>query len=373
MSEFFTPVNALLMLGSLQGIILALILTFKKKGNKTANRILAGILFFISFAIVFHSLSHARILPFLSTHTIIIGIASLLISPLLYFYVKALTSYHFKFSGRDIRHLIPFAVCTLLGLIFLFSQLDINKYGFTETGLFHETILIISLLVYSFYIILANIRLLAYSKSIKDNFSNVERINLIWLRILFLLLTLFFVFAVVLDLFLSIKNWDYIWLGSCIIIYFISYFGLVQPVIFSGPSIAAGILAGGKNRKYLRSSLNGEKAEKYLQNLRSVMTEKSIYLDRDMSLSKLADELGISIHHLSQIINEKLATNFYNFINSYRIKEAENRLKDPGNSHLSIASIGFDVGFHSLSAFNAAFKKITGVTPSHYRSRHLSP
>lgn len=372
MSVFFTPINTILMFASLQGIILALILTLKQKGIKAANRILAGILFYISFAIIFHSLSHARVLPFLTTHTIFIGIASVIISPLLYFYVIALTSYHFRFSVKDGRHFIPFVFCIFLGIIFLFSELDFVKLEFVDAHLFHETISIISLLVYAVYILLANIRLFEYSKTIKDNFSNVERINLIWLRILILLLTLFFVFAVVMDLFFFIDNWDYIWLASSIIIYFISYFGLVQPVIFSGPHIKSSVLIKRKNKKYMKSSLSEEQAERHLKLLKSVMDEKNRFLCRDLNLSKLADELGISIHHLSQIINEKLETNFYDFINSYRINEAKKRLINPRNNHLSIAAIGYDVGFNSISAFNAAFKKFTGLTPSQYKNQYFS-
>ena len=352
---------------------MALILSLKHKGNKTANRILAVILFYISFAIVFHSLSHARILPFLTTHTIILGIASVIISPLLYYYVIALTSYHFRFTGRDLRHLLPFVFCILLGIIFLFSELDFVKLEFVDANLFHEVISVISILVYTVYILMANLKLLDYSRAIKENFSNLERINLIWLRLLVLLLTLFLVFAAVLDLVFKIRNWDYIWLASCIIIYFISYFGLVQPAIFSGPRVEWSGLIQGKNKKYLKSSLTEELADRYLKLLNSVMDEKNRYLDSDLSLSKLADELGISIHHLSQIINEKLKTNFYDFINSNRIKEAKKRLTDPQNSHLSIASVGYDVGFNSISAFNTAFKKFTGLTPIQYKNQQLNP
>lgn len=369
LSEFLTPINAILMLASLQGFFLAFILILKHRENKTANRILAVILFYISFAIVFHSLSHAQILPFLTTHTIILGIASVMISPLLYFYVIAITSYHFKFTYRDFRHFIPFGLCVLLGIIFFLFKLERASLEFVDADLLHETISIISMLVYTVYIIMANLKLLEYSKAIKDNFSNVERINLLWLRLLVLLLTLFLAFAAVLDLVFKIRNWDYIWLASCIIIYFISYFGLVQPEIFSGPHVERATLIGGKNKKYVKSSLTEELAGRYLKLLGSVMQEKKRYLDSDLSLSKLADELGISIHHLSQIINENLKTNFYDYINSNRIEEAKKRLTDPQNSHLSIASIGYDVGFNSISAFNSAFKKFTGFTPTQYKNQ----
>lgn len=213
MREHFTPLNTILLLGAAQGFVLGVILTFKKKGNQQANRILAGILYFLSFAIVFHTLSHAQILPFLKIHTLIIGIASIMIGPLLFFYVKALTSVEFKLKRSDFFHFIPFLICVLLGFFYLFAGFGTDKH------LFIKIITIVSFGLYTIYIIFANIRLVSYFKTIKNNFSNIEKINLIWLRVFILLLTLFLIFAAIYDLFFKTKNWDLIWLVSCIIIY----------------------------------------------------------------------------------------------------------------------------------------------------------
>lgn len=372
MDVFPNSLHTVLMLGSLQGFILAFILVFKKKGNKTANRILAIILFYLSFAIIFHSLSHARVLPFLETHTIILGITSVFISPLLYFYVKALTSYRFLFKKKDAVHLLPFAFCLLLSLLFLLSEHGLLHLFSMEKDLLHNIISLISLIVFAFYIFLANIKLFHHTKTISNNFSNVERINLIWLRIFLLLLTFLLVFAAVFDLIFQLRNWDIIWLVCTIIIFVISYFGLAQPAIFTAPIMEVGPSIRNKSKKYEKSSLDEEKAQKHLMKLKSEMQLKKIYLDKDISLSKLAGDLGISIHHLSQIINEKLGKNFYDFINSQRIQEAEKQLINPANKHLSIAAIAFDVGFNSLSAFNSAFKKFTGLTPSRFKKKHSS-
>ncbi len=372
MDVFPNSLHTVLILGSLQGFILAFILVFKKKGNKTANRILAIILFYLSFAIIFHLLSHARVLPFLETHTIILGITSVFISPLLYLYVNALTSYRFLLRKKDAVHLLPFGICLLLILVFFLSKLgSIPVFSFGEDFL-HKAISLISFMVFAFYILLANIKLFHHTKTISNNFSNVDRINLNWLRIFLLLLTSLLVFAAVFDLIFHLRNWDIIWLVCAIIIYIISYFGLAQPAIFTVPVVVVGLSMRNKSKKYEKSSLDEEKAQKHLMKLKSEMQLRKSYLDKDVSLSKLAEDLGISIHHLSQIINEKLGKNFYDFINSQRIQEAEKQLINPGNKHLSIAAIAYEVGFNSLSAFNTAFKKFTGLTPSRFRKKHSS-
>jgi len=86
---------------------------------------------------------------------------------------------------------------------------------------------------------------------------------------------------------------------------------------------------------------------------------------RDLNLPKLAQRLSMSTHHLSQIINERLQKNFFEFVNQYRIEEAKNLLRDKAN--INVAEIGFEAGFSSVSAFNTAFKKYTGLSPSQFR------
>ena len=88
----------------------------------------------------------------------------------------------------------------------------------------------------------------------------------------------------------------------------------------------------------------------------------------NISLRGLAKELIINPNALSQVINENFNQNFPDFINTLRIKEAKNLLT-PSNDYLKIASIASDCGFNTLSAFNVAFKKNTGLTPSEYRSQ----
>ncbi|MBP6829030.1 MAG: AraC family transcriptional regulator, partial [Saprospiraceae bacterium] len=82
----------------------------------------------------------------------------------------------------------------------------------------------------------------------------------------------------------------------------------------------------------------------------------------------LAALVGTNRHNLSQAINERLQKNFYDYLNEYRVRAARAHLADPGNDHLKIAAIAYDAGFNSLSTFNDVFKKLTGHTPSAFRS-----
>jgi AraC-like DNA-binding protein len=84
----------------------------------------------------------------------------------------------------------------------------------------------------------------------------------------------------------------------------------------------------------------------------------------------LADQLKVSMHHLSQVINEQYGLNFSDFINQYRIEEMKTKLTNTRYHHFKIEQIAFDTGFNSKSTFQAAFKKFTGRTPSEYRKHY---
>jgi len=70
---------------------------------------------------------------------------------------------------------------------------------------------------------------------------------------------------------------------------------------------------------------------------------------------------------VSQVINEKLGKSFFELLASYRIEEAKTILSDAKKNNLTIEEISEMVGYNSKTAFNNAFKKLTGKTPSEFR------
>ena len=97
------------------------------------------------------------------------------------------------------------------------------------------------------------------------------------------------------------------------------------------------------------------------------MIHQQVYLNADLNLPLLADQLAIPLHTLSKCINSQTGKNFSEYINSYRINQAVLLLSDQKFDHFNIAGIAFECGFNSLSTFNTTFKRMKGVTPSVYR------
>jgi ligand-binding sensor domain-containing protein/AraC-like DNA-binding protein len=124
--------------------------------------------------------------------------------------------------------------------------------------------------------------------------------------------------------------------------------------------------------KYHSSSLNPEQVTTKLPELRRLIEQEQLYLNPNLTLQELARPLRIHPNHLSRIINENFHINFNDFINQYRIEEAQQRLKDPANRSKTVLEIMYAVGFNSKSVFNTAFKKKTGQTPTAWRKQQLS-
>ena len=99
------------------------------------------------------------------------------------------------------------------------------------------------------------------------------------------------------------------------------------------------------------------------------MEEDKLYLNSDLTLNDLADFIKISPNYVSQVINEELNQNFFDFVNAYRVEEARKQLTDPAKNHLSVLGIAEESGFKAKSTFNKVFKELTDTTPSQYRKQ----
>ena len=131
------------------------------------------------------------------------------------------------------------------------------------------------------------------------------------------------------------------------------------------PELEKEISKGAQKIRYSNSVITLLDIEKVMEKLENLMIREKIFSDEDLTLAKLARELEITPHQLSQLINEKLGKNFRQFINEYRVEEAKELLiSDEKRTTLSIA---FSVGFNSKSAFHRAFQSYTGLTPQKYR------
>jgi AraC-like DNA-binding protein len=119
-------------------------------------------------------------------------------------------------------------------------------------------------------------------------------------------------------------------------------------------------------KKYKGSSLTPEQHQNTLNKLKELLALEKLFCRPDFSLPDLAQRLNVSVHALSQVINEGMGKSFFEMAAEYRVEEAKRLLKE--QPHVKVEEIAEQVGYLSKSSFNTAFKKITGRTPSEYRA-----
>jgi len=104
------------------------------------------------------------------------------------------------------------------------------------------------------------------------------------------------------------------------------------------------------------------------------------FLNKDLDLSLLSNDLGTNTTYLSTIINHYKKVNFPNYLKDLRIRAAINRLsKDPDLLKYNYQGLAEIFGFKTGESFSKAFYKKTGVSPSMFlnelksreTSRHL--
>ncbi len=120
-------------------------------------------------------------------------------------------------------------------------------------------------------------------------------------------------------------------------------------------------------KKYSDKKIDDDKAKTLLSKLNTLMLEEKLYANANLKSSDIAKKMQLSVHQISQLLNDNLGKNFSRFINEYRIEESKKMLQT--NTNLTLEAIGYECGFNSKSTFFTTFKKITGTTPAAYREQ----
>ncbi|MCC6398605.1 MAG: helix-turn-helix transcriptional regulator [Bacteroidetes bacterium] len=367
MMSSLTTIHTLLYIGAAQGFLLGIVLLTVPRRNLTANRLLAVLLLLFSTMMVLHVQAEISADPARDSGSLHHGeIWFLLFGPLFFLYARALTEESFRWTWKDFTHLLPFA----FGLAASVSAGTLQRGDPAQR--FWEVSLLAIMVCQAFVYLSLVLRLLRrHQKKVRDNYSSLERVSLRWLWFITIAFVVFWPVALVVELFKDNPHeWNAVLLLWAGFMYLMSYMSLRQPEVFQGLSTREPDGPTAEKRKYQKSRLSKEEAEVQYGKLQDLMVSGRPYLDCNLTLSSLSRRMGISVHHLSQIINQQGGRNFFEFVNAYRVEEARRLLEDSRSDHLTIAAVGFESGFSSVSSFNAVFRRACGSTPSRYRLAH---
>ena len=243
------------------------------------------------------------------------------LEPLIYLYVRALTSVSFRFKWRFLLHFVPFLILVvLLTPYYLLSASQkieqLKQKDNSENDLFVGYIGIIQVSVY-FVISLKAIR--KYSKDIKDYFSATDKMSLNWLRNLLFVLILIWAVWLLNTLYTSL----YLKYAEAVLftwfVYNLGFKGLNQPGLFKfipeniQPLQSIIKQDNADIKKYEKSGFPAGKVEATLACLKMVMEVEKVYRNPDLMLADLAKLIAVSPHNLSQLLNDNFSVNFAGF------------------------------------------------------------
>lgn len=387
------PVSHLLLMAAVYaagiglGFLLSVLLWGNRRGNRAANRWLAAATFSLSLLTAGSLLEDTRLILDMPHLGHVSDWLIFAVGPLLWLYVQRLTG---RSTPAGIQ-LLPHAVLALLTIVllspfFVMDEADKRvwlqeEFAESGAGAGPDPVLLLAGLQILGYLLAALLRLLAYRRQLAAEYSSIERLSFRWLQILLaagvLLWTLWMLGQVFSLPFANVPNM----LAVPVLFYLLAWFGLRQPAVFATPRSAVveasataeavpPEMSGGDGpaAKYQRSALDAERAQRYRHRLQAVMEGEKPWLENDLTLTTLAERVGISAHHLSQVLNADLQRSFFDYINERRVVEVQRCLRDPAYAGQSILDIALAAGFNSKTAFNAAFKHWVGQTPSQYRA-----
>ncbi|WP_299918209.1 AraC family transcriptional regulator [uncultured Roseobacter sp.] len=316
-------------------------------------------------------------------------IANFCIMPLFLFYVRELSdlrghpgngkalALHFALPGvvlifslvtmalpattRDIWYSDTMTDLSLPGLLFL-------HYGFTLL----TVALVLQWAVYVIWVARTQARHIA---RLKQHFASTEGIELRWVAVL--------AFAMGSYILQTMAGETLILLGKrdpvgplfdsflvLIVVAAVALWGLRPSPELDYATKALDEAAEHHETKYKRSALGIDQSHRIAQKLLRAMQEDHLYRDPNLTLSALSAHVGVSLNHVSQTLNQNLGQSFFEFVNSWRVKEAI-PLVEAGET--TVLAIAYEVGFNSRSSFYSAFKRVTDMTPTAYKKAKSKP
>jgi ABC-type antimicrobial peptide transport system permease subunit/AraC-like DNA-binding protein len=375
--SFHIDLYGLVFLGIIfTGLIFALLLWLTKSTNRSANRFLSLALIVVVLQISWLLCIDMRLEVYFPRWSWLPLQFSLALGPLIFFYVRKKTRAEYKFNRKDILHFSP--LLFQLGILALaISESSRTGTATYDTTVFHQLNPVLQLASFSsvfIYLYLSHRSIENFYQGLKFNDGDRSRRELRWLHRLLAglcLAWLLWILYAAIDYFGYHHQLDRQ-------AYYPLYILLAAMIIRIGALayLRPGAETSAETLPFSKPSPSTELKHKGAW-LKNEMETNQFHLDAELSLSTLAEKLGIHPHELSRIINVALKKNLNDFINEYRVAEVARKMQDPAYDRMTLIGIAYGSGFNSKSTFNRAFREMTGKSPAEYKKErptyHLRP
>ena len=379
--------SGLLLIAMLQGLVIAgLLLARGLRRRQTADLFLSALLFYLACSLIEHVIGFMGVYDYAREQghdlTFFPFDNPLVYGPLILLYTRALTDGQFRWTRRDgVHFVLPILYYLVHFSVWALPIAERDQFLNSTAGSILQTGLnAVFYLASTWYLGQSFRRFRQYRQLIEQEYANTGRMTLDWLRVFLVAFSAYlavdFVFtAIALAYDFWYTGWYWLNLTRALLLYYISATGWAFAQKSSVPYATLEtrtLLAGQAQVGSPASTSNGKLA---LQpeavalrrpQLAAFMEAEQPWLDPELTLSELAERVGLNASQLSYLVNRGFDQNFNDFVNTYRVEEVKRKMATPDFQHLSLLGIAFDSGFNSKATFNRAFKKLTGQAPSRY-------
>jgi len=361
----------ILVIGAAQGLLLGLSLLFGKTANRTANRFLGALLLFFAYRLVAEALRLQGILSIESWTYHIFLEYNWIWGALLYLFVRSFFDPNFTFQRRNAWHFVPVVIefiwsnfIKVQNFYWDGSRASLSWLGYHGYMLWEHT---------PFQLIVASGLILVYVQKSQSFLQTIslhqlrETESLQWIRQTLSAYTIFSILVITVAL-VDFLFFDYAFNPFYIIPL---YIGMSVISYWLGVQGYARRNANPFKKAALSERENPAALKAIIAKLEVRMRDEKWFLDAELSLTGLAKKLDVKTYLLTQALNRILNQSFNDYINAWRVREAQKLLQSPKHQHLTLLAIAYEAGFNSKASFNRIFKKTTGVSPSQWRTEAL--
>nr|WP_324257234.1 AraC family transcriptional regulator [Cellvibrio fontiphilus] len=292
-------------------------------------------------------------------------------SVFLYLYVVAITRANFSLRPKHSWHFLHFL---LVALWVLLGDLDSDRLRFVPNSHTEYSWLITNYLWHYLkylpviYSLAAVIQIYRYKQQLKQFYSSLSLQGPYWLLLLTLGFALNWFWSLVVHLLGQSVSWA-VADGFGILDNYITFL-LVNALFVYNLRYAHELLLTRDTPSGVKEpEVSSAPSPETVARIRATMENQQLYLTQNLTIEDFAKQVGIHYREVSSIINSEFNTNFFEFVNEYRVKRAKQLLLDPAKAQMTILDILLESGFNSKSSFHRFFKRYTGTSAAEFRKQ----
>lgn len=298
--------------------------------------------------------------------------ALMLKGPAFYLYVSALTQQNLRLQRHHVLHLLPAAAMLLCIAIFGLSADDLRHIAVAGQGIpsgLVDFVWDLSTLVPLAYGLAAVLLIRRYRGELKDEYSHFSTEELSWLSGLTLAVTASWGWTLLVHIlarFSSVALADYLGIAD-------NYITFILVNAFFAYTLTYAHRLLDTRPEASREVPEEEPSSSAIDRVRHAMDGDKVFLKKNLNLEQFSERVDLPAKEVSAVINKHFGTNFFEFVNSYRVEEAKALLADAKNADMTILDILLQSGFNSKSAFHRFFSRLVGMSPTEYRKQTQAP